>query len=448
MFSSWRYSIQEAGNPARNPKILYSFIQIRSKSKAQHKNKAPLSKKMAAINKDILVVYANANSLFDPTNGASKSIKLLLESLAYNGCDVYAIMGCTSDSKNGFKINQEIWLSQSKTATKEQKAKEFTANKVNYFLVATEHWSRQYLAADEQEAIYRLSTNIIGEEGNRYTRRILIGWGNLLLEESIFRAARGNDFETIFYLANPTYKGKIVETLKLSTKIITDSLATKALYSEENLPEIHVLPKCVEKPNVVRTASQLWNDQTIIFVNPKLQKGLEALLIIAEELYKIRPKLIIRIVDSTNRLESELRLINKTTDHLPRNICLAGSYPNTDKLLEDVSIVLLLSLWHESGSRLIHESHLRGIPVIAFHTGGTSELIGKKSLDTFQKPATTRIDGHLRIQAWDPVPILERINELMSSIKKYEEHSEFLRLRSQELIANNAQAAKVIIDII
>ncbi len=403
---------------------------------------------MAAINKEILVVYANANSLLDPTNGASKSIKLLLESLAYNGCDVHAIMGCTSDSKNGFKTNQEIWLSQSKNTTKEQKAKEFTSNKVNYFLVATEHWSRQYLAADEQEVIHRLSAKIIEEEGNRYARKILIGWGNLLLEESIFRAARRNGFETIFYLANPTYKGKNVETLKISTKIITDSLATKALYSEENLPEIYALPKCVERPNAVRTASQLWNDQTIIFVNPKLQKGLEALLIIAEELYKIRPKLIIRIVDSTSRLESELRLINKTTDQLPKNICLAGSYPDTDKLLESGSIVLLLSLWHESGSRLIHESHFRGIPVIAFQTGGTSELIGIKSLDTFQKTATTRINGHPRIQTWDPTPMLERINELMSSIKKHEEHSEFLLHRSQELLANNAQAAKAIIDII
>jgi len=402
---------------------------------------------MTAIIKDILVVYANANSLFDQTNGASKSIKLLLESLAHSGCDVYAIMGCTSDSKNGFKTNQEIWLSQSKNAAEEQKAKEFESNKVNYFLVATEHWSRRYLAADEQEAIYRLSTKTITQKGGNYTRKILIGWGNLLLEESIFRAARRNGFETIFYLANPTYKGKDVETLKISTKIITDSLATKALYSEESLPEIHVLPKCIEKPSAVRTASQLWNDQTIIFVNPKVQKGLEALIIIAKELYKIRPKLTIRIVDSTNSLESELRLINKSTDQLPKNICLTDSYPNTDKLFESGSILLLLSLWHESGSRLIHESHLRGIPVIAFHTGGTPELIGRKNLDTFQKPATVRINGHPRIQTWDPIPITKRINELMSNIEKFEEHSKSLLHKSQELLANNAQAAKAIIDI-
>ena len=67
---------------------------------------------MEAIHKTTLVIYANASSLFDQTNGASKSIKLLLESLAAKGCDTYAVMGCTSDSKDGFKTNQEIWLSQ------------------------------------------------------------------------------------------------------------------------------------------------------------------------------------------------------------------------------------------------------------------------------------------------------------------------------------------------
>jgi len=401
---------------------------------------------MSATNTKNIVVYANASSLLDQTNGASKSIKLLLESLAKKGCDVYAIMGCTSDSKNGFKTNQEIWLSQTKDTAKEHKTKRFTINGVNYFLVATEHWSRRYLAADEQETIYRLSTKVISKASNQYSRKILIGWGNLLLEEAIFESARKNRFEIIFYLANPTYKGKNVETLKISNKIITDSVVTKALYSEDDLPEIHVLPKCVEKPEKVRHASELWDSKTIIFVNPKLQKGLEALLIIAEELYKTSPSLTVRIVDSTDSIESELKLINKTIDQLPKNISVTGSYPNTDKLLENGSIVLLLSLWHESGSRLIHESHLRGIPVIAFNTGGTSELVESKNLDIFEKPTTVRIRGYLKIQTWDSKPMVKRVLELMSNIQNYEEHSAFLLHKSQKLLTNNDQAAKAILN--
>ena len=192
-------------------------------------------------------------------------------------------------------------------------------NKRGYlFFVATEHWSRQYLAADEQETIYRMSTKVFGKASKQYSKKILIGWGNLLLEEAIFASARKNSFEIIFYLANPTYKGKNVEMLKSSNKIITDSAATKALYSKDDLPEIHVLPKCIEKPEKVRHASELWTSKTIIFVNPKLQKGLEALLNVAEELYKARPDLTVRIVDSTDRIKSELKLISKTIDQLPK----------------------------------------------------------------------------------------------------------------------------------
>lgn len=402
---------------------------------------------MEAIHKTTLVIYANASSLFDQTNGASKSIKLLLESLAAKGCDTYAVMGCTSDSKDGFKTNQEIWLSQTTKNTISEKSKEFTVNRVRYSLIATEHWSRRYLAADEQEAIYRISTKIIGRQDRQYSRKILIGWGNLLLEESIFRTAQRNGFEILFYLANPTYAGKKVETLRMSSKIITDSHATKRLYLEDKLPEIHVVPKCIEKPKTTRSSSHLWHSQTIIFVNPQLRKGLEALIIIAKELYELRPKLTIKIVDSANRIESELKHINKTLDQLPKNIYLTGSYPNTDKLLEHGSLVLLLSLWHESGSRLIHESHLRGMPVIAFNTGGNAELMGRNTFDIFEKPITTQINGHIRIRDWDPIPLTKRILELMSSINDYKEHSEYLLRNSQNLLENNDKAAKIILEI-
>ena len=38
--------------------------------------------------------------------------------------------------------------------------------------------------------------------------KFIIGWGNLLLEESIFREAKRNKIKICFYLVNPTYKGK------------------------------------------------------------------------------------------------------------------------------------------------------------------------------------------------------------------------------------------------
>ena len=39
--------------------------------------------------------------------------------------------------------------------------------------------------------------------------------------------------------------------------------------------------------------------------------------------------------------------------------------------------VLLPSLWHESGARVIVEAQVNGIPVLASDTGGSAELIGR-----------------------------------------------------------------------
>ena len=169
-------------------------------------------------------------------------------------------------------------------------------------LIATEHWSRKYLAADEQEEIYRLSQRTIITAAINYSRKLFIGWGNLLLEEAIFKAAKDNNFKLIFYLANPTYQGKGTRTLQISNKIITDSMATKRLYLKDSgLPEIQVLPKCIEEPKKVKEAAERWNDKTILFVNPKLKKGLEALLIVAAN--KEYSGLKIKIVDTSDQLK-------------------------------------------------------------------------------------------------------------------------------------------------
>ena len=395
---------------------------------------------------DTFVIYANAVSLWDHTNGASKSIKLLLESLAQAGCHVTAIMGCTSDCEEGFKTSQRIWLDQSSGREERHKTKSIKCNGVNYSLIATEHWSRKYLAADEQEQIYRLSQKAIKEGSKHYTKKIFIGWGNLLLEEAIFKEAKKSDYTLLFYLANPSYFGKNTETLRLTDKIITDSFATKELYlGEPGLPNIHVIPKCVEPPEFITEASLNWEAQTILFVNPKLKKGLEALISIAIILEERKPNVKIKIIDAGNQMPGQLKMLGAAIDDLPKNILIESGQANADEVFKDVTVLLLLSLWHESGSRLIHESHLRGVPALAFRTGGSAELIGKIDQDLFDKPSTKDINGQPKIQNWNPEKLINRIIELTSDFNLYAKHSGALLKRADELICNNSLAAEEIL---
>ena len=53
-------------------------------------------------------LYANATSLFDYSNGASKSLKLLFENLAKNGDSVFVVCGFTSNCRLAFNYNKNI----------------------------------------------------------------------------------------------------------------------------------------------------------------------------------------------------------------------------------------------------------------------------------------------------------------------------------------------------
>ena len=126
---------------------------------------------------------------------------------------------------------------------------------------------------------------------------------------------------------------------------------------------------------------------------------------------------------------SDLCQLKLKRNHLPSNIQIRDGNPDTDELLIDTSILLLLSTWHESGSRLIHEGHQRGIPVLAFATGGTPELMAHTPVDLFEPPEQS---GN-----WDPSPILQRINTLLSDSDQYALHSRALIKTIQGIEASN-----------
>ena len=59
---------------------------------------------------------------------------------------------------------------------------------------------------------------------------LIIGWGNLNLEESIFKEAKNLGIKICFYLVNPSYLNKDFYLKENSDFIITDSLSTKKIY--------------------------------------------------------------------------------------------------------------------------------------------------------------------------------------------------------------------------
>ena len=387
-------------------------------------------------------IYANATSLFDYSNGASRSLKLLFERLAESGNKVYVVSGFISNCKTSFDYTQKT--SKRIEEVKNIKCKminHFTLKGVNYSLIKTRQWSRLFLASDEQECIYYESIRIIDE----YNIDIILGWGNLLLEESIFKYAKRKNLKLCFYLVNPYYKNKKSYLLENADLYITDSEATRNLYSEVNPSKFFVLPKLIESPSLEEVSlSHNKLSNTCLFINPSIKKGLEPFLAIANYFEKERYNIKFLIIDSKSILRQELSKLSINMNMLPANISFRPPSVRQENIFKNVSILLLLSLWHESGSRLIYESYSRGIPVLAFDTGGTKEFIGDHKDDIFEPPLTTYDSMKtMKIKQWDILLITGRIKSLLKDIKSYEDYSLKIKSDYEKLNLNDLADRKL-----
>ena len=155
---------------------------------------------------------------------------------------------------------------------------------------------------------------------------------------------------------------------------------------------------------------------------------------------------MIKIIDPGDKLETSLYQLGLHKEDLPENIRVLGGFQDTDSLLSDASCLLLLSLWHESGSRLIHECHLRGIPILGFAAGGSEEFLSSFKDDLFSKPATTTSqNGTVKITNWDSSAMVNRISRLLFNLTYYQKYNESLVSKSRHLYDNNKTAAEMIL---
>ena len=92
------------------------------------------------------LIYANANSLFDYSNGAARSIRLLLEAVASSGVRVFAITSCVSRSQEDFLYSQTIWTKEHKHSPgKHPLIQRFTSGRVHHTLVINNDFKRHSL---------------------------------------------------------------------------------------------------------------------------------------------------------------------------------------------------------------------------------------------------------------------------------------------------------------
>lgn len=87
------------------------------------------------------------------------------------------------------------------------------------------------------------------------------------------------------------------------------------------------------------------------------------------------PDLRFMVVESRMRWKEALEAMKLDPARFP-NVHVLPHQFDMRPVFAATRVLLVPSLWHESGARVIAEAHVNGIPVIASDTGGSAELIG------------------------------------------------------------------------
>jgi hypothetical protein len=348
-------------------------VALEAESVADHadradKNEATTSVKPTATTKPIerekpKILYCIPANLLDISSGAALSQRTLMVALAQKGFQAIALQATVFDSVHGGEhIMKAVEVAKDKPV--------FRTNSkgVEHIIVRTKGTRRGEMNCSEQEIYLK---RFRAELKQRKPDMVFM-WGGMLLEMTMMREAREAGVPVIFYLVNGGYKN--IETFKFVSQVVTDTEATAKLYKERLGLDCKVVGKFID-PEQVKSKAERRPD-FITFINPSFEKGVSVFMPLAKLAAKECPEIKFLVVQSRGRWATALHQFKFKHVEFP-NVKVIGHQTDMRPIYASTRALLLPSLWHESGARVIAEAQLNGIPILASNTGGSAELVGQ-----------------------------------------------------------------------
>ncbi len=308
------------------------------------------------------ILFCCPGAVLDMTSGAALSLRTILSALVARGFRAVALQATIFDSEQGGKHvheagrqqpNKPIWRAH--------------VEGVEHLIVRTGHFQRRYMNCQEEETYM----NLFRAELKFRRPDAVFLWGGLILERTVMREARDAGIPVVFYLVNPGYKdASVFGDVSL---IITDTQATADLYRERHAFDCKVVGKFIDPRDVRPTVPH--RPECITFINPSFEKGVSVFMPLARLAAREAPELRFLVVESRGKWANALAVLGFGPHDFP-NVRVIGHQHDMRRVYASTRVVLLPSLWHESGARVIAESQINHIPVLASNTGGSAELIG------------------------------------------------------------------------
>lgn len=351
------------------------------------------------------ILFCCPGSILDTTSGAAKSMRTLLEAMAQRGFPVTALQATVFDAPIGAALIHSVLTKNNQPLIR------LMLNGIEHLFLKTKSSYRQLLTSQEQE-IY---LDLVRREIQLRKPQIIILWGNLLLERYVMQLAREHDIPVVFYLVNPGYTDATF--FKNTSAVITDSNATANLYKLRHNMDCVVVGKLIDKKDIAVTS---WEPKYITFVNPVLPKGVTLFISLAKWALQESPDIQFLVVESRGSWAKSLLEYGLKSDELP-NVTVSSHQTDMRPIFSQTKCLLLPSLWHESGSRLIVESHMNGIPVIASDSGGSKEFVGRGGIVLPIPKALQKNYREKSIDSQDLRPWLDAIRKIWYDDNYYAE---------------------------
>lgn len=310
------------------------------------------------------ILFCCPGSVLEVTSGAALSLRTILSALVARGFRAVALQATIFDSPQG----GEHLLKAGAEQQKDKPIWRTEVNGVEHLIVRTGNTQRRFMTCQEEETYVNLFR---AELAHRRPDMVFL-WGGLVLERTIMREARDAGIPVVFYLVNPGYQDKSV--FKDVSVVITDTQATADLYRERHGFHCHVTGKFVDvsefKPTVPR------RPDFMTFINPSFEKGVSVFMPLAKLAAQECPEVKFLVVESRGRWADALAVLKYKAEEFP-NTLVIGHQTDMRPVYASTRALLLPSLWHESGARVIAEAQINGIPILASNTGGSAEMIGQ-----------------------------------------------------------------------
>ena len=309
------------------------------------------------------ILFCSPMNILDITSGAALSMRTLLSSLAGRGWRCVALQAQMYDSAQG---GEHVDAAADAEDVKGKHILRSQVLGVEHLIVRTKARSRPDMTSAEEETFIRR----FYEEIALRRPDMIILWGGLMLEMVVMREARLANIPVVFYLVNAGYKHK--ETFRDVAVIVTDTQATADLYKERHGLVCHPTGKFIDPKLVVPEQRK---PEFITFINPSFEKGVNVFMPLAKLAAKEAPEIKFLVVQSRGRWGAALQVLKFEPSDFP-NVRVIGHQRNMRPVYGATKALLLPSVWHESGARVIAEALINDIPVLASRTGGSSELVG------------------------------------------------------------------------